>query len=235
MVVLKCQRPESVLGCLGETLGSQAPGQEPSGEMGVSGMPPGAAAPQALGKCPGAQPPPADLVESALLSRLIGNGSYQAKGAGAQPRSLDSSPTHGCPTLGRQRTSGLWCNSNQVSSPPVGGGRATVTWGPASQLPYPDLCPWPTASCLPPVSILLCLPLLLLPSSLSVFIFLFALLSLSACLCSCMDLLLFSSRLCPTSPSTTSAPSLEAPSSCLAHPGLHPHLSAPPWSQLLLP
>lgn len=85
-------------------------------------------------------------MESALLSRLIGNGSYQAKGAGAQPRSLDSSPTHGCPTLGRQRTSGLWCNSNQVSSPPVGGGRAIVTWGPASQLPYPD--PVSLANCL---------------------------------------------------------------------------------------
>lgn len=205
--------------------------------MGVSGMPPGTAAPQALGKCPRAQPPPADLVESALLSRLIGNGSYQAKGAGAQPRSLDSSPTHGCPTLGRQRTSGLWCNSNQVSSPPVGGGRATVTWGPASQLPYPD-----------PVSLATCLmsapsPCPSLPTSpppvqfsFSVFIpFLFALLSLSACLCSCMDLLLFSSRLYPTSSSTTSAPSLEAPSSCLAHSGLHPHLSAPPRSQLLLP
>lgn len=114
---------------------------------------------------PGAQPPPADLVESALLSRLIGNGSYQAKGAGAQPRSLDSSSTHGCPTLGRQRTSGLWCNSNQVSSPPVGGGRATVTWGPASQLPYPD--PLSLASCLLSALVsTLCLPPLPLSSSL---------------------------------------------------------------------
>lgn len=47
--------------------------------------------------------------------------------------------------------------------------------------------------------------------------------------------LLFSSGFCPTSPSTTSTPSLEAPPSCLAQSGLHPHLSALPWSQLLLP
>lgn len=158
--------PES----LGEDIREPGPGQEPSGEMGVSGMPPGTAAPS-TGQVPGAQPPPAVLVESALLSRLIGNGSYQAKGAGAQPRSPDSSPTHGCPTLGRQRTSGLWCNSNQVSSPPVGGAGPQSPGALLPNCPTLILCSWPAASCLPLVSILLCLPLLPLPSSLPLSLF----------------------------------------------------------------
>ncbi|XP_022381636.1 cold-inducible RNA-binding protein isoform X1 [Enhydra lutris kenyoni] len=63
-------------------------------------------------RVPWAQPPPPGPVGPACLSRRLGNGSYQAtaKGAGAQPRSLDSSPTHGCPALGGQGTGSFWCD-----------------------------------------------------------------------------------------------------------------------------
>lgn len=113
----------------------------------------------------------------------------------------------------------------------MGGYGATVTWGPAPL----SLYPWPATL----VSAVLSLPFSALSSVHFLclrrhlpFPFLFAFLSL----CSSLSLPLFSSGLCPTGPSPTSAPSVGAPSLTPGtHSSFHLCLPAPPYSQLLLP
>lgn len=147
---------------------------------------------------------PTRLSGTCLPLKRLGNGSSQAtaKGAGAQPRSLDSSPTHGCPALGGQGTGSLWCDPGQVSNPAPVWGRGCCPLGPC-----PCDCP-PSGSlslacCLySPLCLRLCLlpALPLLPLAGSLFLFLFAFLSISVCLYSYLGL-------CPTDSSPTSAPS----------------------------
>ena len=127
--VLKCQRPGS-----GSGLGSG----RASGEMGVSGArSEPTSAPPAPGRCPGHSHPHQAPRDPPTSPGRLGNGSYQAtaKGAGAQPRSLDSSPTHSCPAPGGQGTGGRPGDLGQVSSPALAWGRGPVTWGPARDCP----------------------------------------------------------------------------------------------------
>ncbi|XP_029772209.1 formin-like protein 5 [Suricata suricatta] len=80
---------------------------------------------------PREQPPPPGPAGPAHLSGRLGNGSYQAtaKGAGAQPRSRDSSPTHSCPALGGQGTSDRRGDLGQVGRPALAWGRGPCYLG----------------------------------------------------------------------------------------------------------
>lgn len=143
-------RPESpeaakwVTGAGPTVLGCQRPGSGPpargAGDTAVRGAVGASSRTPSTRRVPEAQPPPPGPMGPAYLSLSghLGNGSYQAtaKGAGAQPRSLDSSPTHGCPALGGQGTGSLWCDLGQVSSPaPVWG------WGCCHLGPCASDCP----------------------------------------------------------------------------------------------
>lgn len=220
--VLKCQRPGS-----GSGLGSG----RASGEMGVSGArPEPTSAPPAPGRCPGHSHPHQAPRDPPTSPGRLGNGSSRAtaEGAGAQPGSLDSSPTHCCPARGGQGTGGRPCDLGQVSSPALAWGRGPVAWGPARDCP-------PAGS--PSRAGCLCFSPCVCPSvsfsasaspasgwfyfSFSLFLFPVASLSIAAGLYCYLGLR-------PTDSSPTSAPSLGPPPS----PPAHIPASTPVWLPL---